>query len=146
MTLTTPTNYEATIPTQANGTVVSYYIEAIDAANKVENHPYIGAPDPHVFTAECITGIESKPEPSTYFSTYPNPSNGDFFAYMDSKRNCSASIKIGNVLGQEVYHQTFDLVSGISLSHINIEGVNKGIYFIEFKTDQETITKQIVIK
>ncbi|MFH1013399.1 MAG: agmatine deiminase family protein, partial [Thermoplasmatota archaeon] len=43
--------YHAVIPPQQNGTTVSYYIHAEDASGRVENHPYIGAPDAHFFTA-----------------------------------------------------------------------------------------------
>jgi agmatine deiminase len=43
--------YHAVIPQQENGTVVSYYIHAEDASDRVEHHPYIGAPDAHFFTA-----------------------------------------------------------------------------------------------
>jgi agmatine deiminase len=43
--------YHAIIPSQQNGTLVSYYIHAEDASGRVENHPYIGAPEAHTFTA-----------------------------------------------------------------------------------------------
>jgi agmatine deiminase len=43
--------YQATIPSQANGTQISYYIQAQDGSGRIENHPYIGAPNAHSFTA-----------------------------------------------------------------------------------------------
>ncbi len=42
-------HYQATIPAGVEGSMISYYISAQDAIGKVANHPYIGAPDPHVF-------------------------------------------------------------------------------------------------
>lgn len=145
MVLSTANNYDATIPNQSNGVVVDYYIKAIDASNKLANHPFIGAPDPHKFTAYCNnTGIDEITF-ETNFSTYPNPSNGNFYVYLDSKKNCTARIKIMNLLGQAVFNESFDLNSGISLKNINLSEINKGVYFIEYKTDRETITKQIVI-
>lgn len=42
--------FEAVIPRQAEGDVVEYYIHAADSSGRSENHPYIGAPDPHKFT------------------------------------------------------------------------------------------------
>jgi hypothetical protein len=42
--------YSATIPRQAEGSVVTYYLKAKDASGRVMFHPYIGADDPHVFT------------------------------------------------------------------------------------------------
>lgn len=44
-------NYHAVIPSQVNGTIVSYYIHAEDSSGRAENHPYIGAPDAYFFTA-----------------------------------------------------------------------------------------------
>jgi agmatine deiminase len=43
--------YHAVIPSQENGTIVSYYIHAEDASGRAENHPYIGAPNAYRFTA-----------------------------------------------------------------------------------------------
>ena len=42
-------NYTTTIPGGTNGTKIDYYIYAEDNNAKVGMHPYIGAPDPHVF-------------------------------------------------------------------------------------------------
>lgn len=54
--------YHAVIPVQENGTVVSYYIHAEDASERTENHPYIGAPDAHVFTAYSDVQPNTPPE------------------------------------------------------------------------------------
>jgi agmatine deiminase len=43
--------YHAVIPSQENGTRVSYYIHAEDESGRVESHPYIGEPDAHSFVA-----------------------------------------------------------------------------------------------
>ncbi|MDD3045734.1 MAG: hypothetical protein PHF33_09785, partial [Candidatus Delongbacteria bacterium] len=41
--------YTATIPAQAAGSEVSYYIHAEDNSGRSENHPFIGSADPHKF-------------------------------------------------------------------------------------------------
>ena len=43
--------YQAYIPPQASCEIVYYYIHAEDNSGRSENHPYIGAPDAHEFTA-----------------------------------------------------------------------------------------------
>lgn len=42
--------YKGTIPEQEEGSEISYYIHAADQSGRSENHPFIGRPDPHVFT------------------------------------------------------------------------------------------------
>jgi agmatine deiminase len=54
--------YQATIPTQANGTQISYYIQAEDGSGRIENHPYIGAAGAHIFTAHNEQGDNNPPE------------------------------------------------------------------------------------
>ena len=55
--------YEAAIPVPNPTTEVSYYIHAADESGRSENHPYIGAPDPHEFqetgsVADIETNVE----------------------------------------------------------------------------------------
>ncbi len=41
--------YYADIPAQSGGTVVNYYVYAVDYSGRHENHPYMGSRDPHAF-------------------------------------------------------------------------------------------------
>ena len=49
MTHTGGPTWSACIPGQMEGSLISYYIHAVDASGRSTNHPYIGAPDPHKF-------------------------------------------------------------------------------------------------
>ncbi|HVQ00839.1 MAG TPA: agmatine deiminase family protein [Candidatus Thermoplasmatota archaeon] len=59
--------YHAVIPSQPDGTVVSYYIHAEDASGRTENHPYIGAPGAHTFLAfgGAVNHAPEKPQKPT---------------------------------------------------------------------------------
>lgn len=57
-------NYTATIPQQALGSTVSYYIHSEDNSGRVENHPLIGEADPHQFTVANLPDITIS-EPDT---------------------------------------------------------------------------------
>ncbi len=46
--------YKAVIPQPEESVEMAYYIHAADESGRSENHPYIGAPDPHVYFAESI--------------------------------------------------------------------------------------------
>jgi agmatine deiminase len=54
--------YHAVIPSQADGTTVSYYIHAEDASGRAENHPYIGAAGAHTFSAYGGAPVNNPPE------------------------------------------------------------------------------------
>ena len=45
-----PNEYQGFIPAQAAAGTVQYYIHAADGSGRAENHPFIGAADPHVIT------------------------------------------------------------------------------------------------
>jgi len=49
MTWVSGKTYTAVIPGQPVGSQISYYIHAADQSGRSANHPFIGAPDPHVF-------------------------------------------------------------------------------------------------
>ncbi len=51
MTNTTGNIYSGSIPGQAYGSQIAYYLYAADASGRNTTHPFIGSPDPHVFTA-----------------------------------------------------------------------------------------------
>jgi agmatine deiminase len=51
MTHQTGYTWQGTIPALPPGIEIEYYIHAADVSGRSANHPYIGAPDPHVFTA-----------------------------------------------------------------------------------------------
>ena len=51
-------SYVGIIPSQPQGTEIAYYIHAADESGQSRNHPFIGAPDPHVF---IISGQLSAP-------------------------------------------------------------------------------------
>jgi agmatine deiminase len=46
--------WQGSIPGQPAGTEIAYYLHAVDQSGRQANHPYIGAPDPHIFTTEGL--------------------------------------------------------------------------------------------
>jgi agmatine/peptidylarginine deiminase len=54
MTRVSRYQYEGSIPAQASEGNVYYYIHAEDMSGRVENHPFIGGEDPHIFSV--VTG------------------------------------------------------------------------------------------
>ncbi len=53
--------YTGYIPSHPCGQTIYYYINAQDASGRNENHPYIGASDPHKFTVTLVPDIWVNP-------------------------------------------------------------------------------------
>ncbi len=71
LTNTTGDNWVATIPGQMEGDTISYFITASDASGRRQNHPFIGAPDPHVFYIQVSNPPDVVIEPDTLsFATW----------------------------------------------------------------------------
>ena len=86
--------YHALIPSQQDGTIVNYYIHAEDNSGRSENHPYIGAPWAHSFTAYLDNEAPEKPDivgPTNgtleteynFTFTVSDPDNDDVYLYVD---------------------------------------------------------------
>ncbi|MDX9856903.1 MAG: agmatine deiminase family protein [candidate division Zixibacteria bacterium] len=49
--------FDGTLPPQASGAEVSYYVQAADLSGRMETHPYIGAPGAHRFSVNITPTI-----------------------------------------------------------------------------------------
>jgi len=74
MTLVSGRTYHGYIPVCAGGDCeIGYYIYAADGSGRTANHPYIGAPDPHLFNIDTATGIEEYQSAEIGSYNMPNP-------------------------------------------------------------------------
>jgi agmatine deiminase len=70
-------HYAGYIPGQIEGSTIAYYIHAEDASGRSANHPFIGAPDPHVFEIAVSAAPDITVTPDTLlFSTFEDLFNG----------------------------------------------------------------------
>jgi agmatine deiminase len=130
--------YHATIPPQANGTIVSYYIHAEDESGRTENHPYIGEADAYFFTAygelETNTPPDQPQKPSgevsgdvgtiyTY-STQTTDADGDQVYYMWDWGDGSFSSWLGpNASGDSVTAEKTWTTKGTYLIQVKAKDV-----------------------
>jgi PKD repeat protein len=70
-------------------------------------------------------------------SIYPNPSNGLFTV----SHPTSSIITVTNVIGKEVFKNSSNGTSTVDLTHLPV-----GTYFVTVKSNENTITKKIIIK
>jgi hypothetical protein len=78
---------------------------------------------------------------------YPNPSSGLVNIEVEDFIGKAASVVIYNSLGQEVYHKSFDAVdASVITADLTSAKISSGIYHLNFVSDGQNITKQVVIQ
>ncbi len=73
--------YLGYIPAQPDYSVVEYYLHAEDETGRRENHPYIGAPDPHSFMVVPAGYVPDMSVALTYNYGSPVPAGGGFINF-----------------------------------------------------------------
>jgi agmatine deiminase len=79
--------YSGSIPGQSPGSEIAYYIHAEDNSGRTTEHPYIGAPDPHVFT---VSG-PLQPPVANFIASYTTIPVGGSVAFTDRSTNTPTS-------------------------------------------------------
>jgi len=80
----------------------------------------------------------------SFFTLFPNPSNGQIkIRFNETAFGKSYSIRISNMLGQTVYQNKLNIDYQLDL---NLQQLNKGVYFIEIEGDTQRQTQKISIQ
>ena len=85
-------------------------------------------------------------EANINFDVYPNPSTGLFNIIFISDKVQDLRIRILNLLGAEAYRETKQEFIGEYTKQIILDDYEKGIYFLEIKTNNGIINKKIIIQ
>lgn len=105
MTSTGPNAYTADIPGAPSGSIISYYLRAVDSSGKSAMHPFIGPPDPHVFEIGSV-GVEPA---QGYFArlaslenSFPNPFSDQTLLSYTLRTKGHVSLEIFSLDGRQV--------------------------------------------
>ncbi|MBC5774296.1 T9SS type A sorting domain-containing protein [Pontibacter sp. KCTC 32443] len=82
------------------------------------------------------------------FTIYPNPSNGVFtvsLANMTAKR---AELRIMNVIGNEIYHETLTRDNALLSTTVDLSRYSKakGLYYVKLETDNFSVVRRVIVK
>jgi hypothetical protein len=79
---------------------------------------------------------------------YPNPSNGVFTISLSKLEAKTADLRILNVIGNEIYHETLTNTSAHFSTTVDLNklAVAKGLYYVKLETDNFSAVKRVVIK
>lgn len=82
----------------------------------------------------------------TEFNVYPNPTNGPIaISYEATDPTQVMNLKIYNLIGQEMYKESFAPASGIRKVELQLDDYPKGIYMIEISDGQKKRIKRISV-
>jgi hypothetical protein len=73
---------------------------------------------------------------------YPNPTKGVFIIRIENGKSSKGQLSVYNILGEKVYSQDNTQLNNTT---IDLSNQPNGIYSINIKTEQETISKKLII-
>jgi polyhydroxybutyrate depolymerase len=88
-----------------------------------------------------FVGIETNNHLNLGVTIYPNPTNGEVFIVTEHF-NSSSMVNVFDAMGKLIVNQ--NLVS--STSKIDLSDYEKGIYFIQVTTAENTFTKKVIVE
>ncbi|MBI3136071.1 MAG: T9SS type A sorting domain-containing protein [Bacteroidetes bacterium] len=89
------------------------------------------------------SGIEGNLAES--FSIYPNPTSGKFAITFDLKKSHDLTVEVVNIVGEKVIQRTYAGVQNQTLE-FDMNSVADGVYFIVIKSEDEQISKKLVVR
>jgi len=91
-------------------------------------------------------GISENSSPVFGVSLSPNPSNGIFSLIINGIQNTEARITVSDITGKEIYSEKETSTTNNLTREINMAEFPKGIYFVKVRTDQQSVTKKMVLQ
>ncbi len=81
-----------------------------------------------------------------YFNLSPNPNNGDFSISLKSDETSDISVKVFDVIGRQVFNESYDNNQSIFTKNIKLNDVQPGIYLVNISDGVRFNTERIIIK
>ena len=78
-------------------------------------------------------------------SLYPNPSNSNFNLVFNSSTNQAANVSVYDINGKQVLVANIELRTGENSFLGNVASLQNGIYIVQLKTNNETVSKKLVV-
>jgi len=77
---------------------------------------------------------------------FPNPNTGQLMVEIEVPKAQDITLKIVNILGQEMFVEKEKLLSGIHRKSIDIQTHTKGIYLLQVTTDEGVVTERLLLE
>jgi len=79
------------------------------------------------------------------FTIYPNPTTGIFGLTFNLYESRDMTIEVVNIIGEKVIAETHTGVKNQTIE-FDLSVISSGVYFVVIKSENETVTKKIVVK
>ncbi len=79
-------------------------------------------------------------------SIYPNPSEGVFTISVANLKAHTADLRIMNVIGNEILHETLTRGDGQFAKTIDLSHLAKGLYYVKLEADNFSAVRRVIIK
>lgn len=77
---------------------------------------------------------------------YPNPSNGVFTISVSNLAARKVDLRIMNVIGNEILHETLTRTDGQLSKTIDLNRYAKGLYYVKLEADGYSTVRRVVVK
>lgn len=96
------------------------------------------------FTTEGAIGIDEEFN-SDAVNIYPNPSNGNFNLYLNSKTNDNYSVNVIDISGRLIQKFAFNCQIGSNYMTFSLDDVESGSYNVVISNGEQRITKRLMV-
>lgn len=96
---------------------------------------------------QCLSKADEIIAGNCGVTTFPNPSNGEFFIFFDQSEEVEANVKVVDLMGRTVYDSHHELIPGMNNFNLAGEiGPAKGVYIISVELNNCLYqTKQVMV-
>lgn len=145
MTFVSGNVYTASIPGQASGTRVYYYIQAQANSGKQQVRP-MPAPDGYFTFLVYETADLWESTNVADIKIYPNPSSGSIIISTSSTLSALGKLELIDASGRTIKVLFEGQMSAGSKSyHIDASQIESGIYFVRLRSDRKEFTHKLII-
>lgn len=79
-------------------------------------------------------------------NVYPNPNSGRFNINFGIETTADVKITVSNLIGQQVFNRTLEGFSGTYNQELDLSGLGKGVYIVNFETGGTAVNRKVVVQ
>lgn len=99
----------------------------------------------HVINAVLSNTTSASNIEANKLNIYPNPANTNAFVEFDLKKSAQTEIRMMDVNGKLVYSNSLNLVQGAQKIELPVNGIAKGFYVVELRSNEASTFKKLQI-